>query len=150
MQSEHRKWRSVGIQLPSALAESFRQVANNEEPQRGIKLLGAAGIALILALPPEVRSFLRDWAADLERRPHLAGDLKSLLEGVVLAIHDAAERRAHGTEQISKDAEWFLDRILDPAFLAKLAERPPPAVRGKSRGDDRGESDQRTRRSAVG
>ena len=125
-------WDRLALQVPAALVKRFRNLAHTEERQRGVKLAGTAAVALWVGLPGTVRASLLDWASRVERNPELADSpeaaatvfatiLRSLIE--LRGAEAPKDAQLTEAEPPEENADWFVDRILDPQILLQRTQQ---------------------------
>lgn len=128
--SRHSKipegWEGQGLQIPKWLRAELRQAAG-DFGNGGVKVIGTAAIAFIMAMEPSQRDTLCRYVFQKTFKSPHGLDKKRVLELVKMLLAEQDENSA-----IVVEPEWFVDKIMDP----ELTPEPGKKQSDKQRPDD--------------
>lgn len=89
--------------------------------------MGTAMAILLMGLPKDIRTEMIEWGRKAERDENVANNIKALVEDIGGRIAKSMLDRISDDEPVGFDPderhqEWFIDRILDPVIMGKIAE----------------------------
>lgn len=126
-------WIKQNIQLPEKLGKEFRQEAGGRQ-HGGVKLLGTAAIAFIMSLEPDERLVLMKFVQMNTWGSPDALD-RQKLKRLVLRLIDESGASAGPTPKVdADDAEWYVDRILDPELTPEPGKKQSDRINRESDG----------------
>jgi hypothetical protein len=120
-ESRHGKipdgWEAQGLQIPRALRAELREAAG-EFGNGGVKIIGTAAIAIVMALEPEERSTLCKYVFQKTFETPEGLNKRRVLELLKMLLVEDDENTAPLVEPV-----WYVDKILDPEITPEPGKK---------------------------
>lgn len=124
-------WEGQGLQIPKWLRTELREAAG-EFGNGGVKVIGTAAIAIVMALEPEQRATLCRYVFQKTFNDPDGLNKKRVLELVKLMVNEGDENVAPLVEPV-----WYVDKIVDPELT------PEPGKKASDRAKQQDEEDRK-------
>lgn len=122
-------WAGQGLQLPRDMVKIFRE-ESGEFGHGGVKVLGTAAMAVLLALDPEDRRMLCNYVWQKTRRDPSSLEKGRVLELLKMLLLDNQDDVAPVIEPT-----WYVDKIVDPELSQPPGKKLSDKKRNKRKDD---------------
>lgn len=110
-------WEGQGLQIPKWLRAELRDAAS-EFGNGGVKVIGTAAIAFVMAMEPEQRATLFKYVFQKTFNSPTGLEKRRVLELVKMLLADADEHTVPIVEPV-----WFVDKIMDPELTPEPGKK---------------------------
>lgn len=121
-------WAGQGLQLPRDMVKVFRE-ESGDFGHGGVKVMGTAAMAVLLALDPEDRRTLCNYVWEKTRRDPGSLEKGRVLELLKMLLIDSQD------DDVAPEVEpiWYVDKIVDP----ELSQPPGKKLSDKNKNQRR-------------